>query len=212
MNAVIIEYPDSLPEVFDDQVFYLYIKKTDSRDEGLYQVCGAQCRERKHKLYPDMLIDTGLEEVFLTYESADINADCKAICSCDLVEDEAATEAFAKLYDRIAPHMFMFLLAGSEADVLTARTGIFKKVKAFPEMQQGAEICIDAAYEGKLSEDMHCSEAMKNILHEFLVYDALADAGLNSKVDKMYAAGLLPAADKRKGKAALDELGKYIRT
>ncbi|MBQ1736265.1 MAG: hypothetical protein II038_15590 [Lachnospiraceae bacterium] len=211
MNAVIIEYPDSLPEVFDDQVFYLYIKKTDGVDPGLYQVCGAHCRERKHKLYPDMLIDTGLEEVFLTYESADINADCKAIGSCDLVEDEAATEAFEKLYDRIAPHMFMFLLAGSEADVLTARTDIFKKVKAFWEMLQGAEICIDAAYEGKLSEDMHCSEAMKNILHEFLVYDTLADAGLNSKVDKMYAAGLLPAADKRKGKAALDELGKYIR-
>lgn len=212
MNAVIIEYPDSLPEVFDDQVFYLYIKKSDGVDPGLYQVCGAHCRERKHKLYPDMLIDTGLEEVFLTYESADINADSKAICSCDLVEDEAATEAFAKLYDRIAPHMFMFLLAGSEADVLTARTDIFKKVKAFPEMPQGSEICIDAAYEGKLSEDMHCSEAMKNILHEFLVYDALADADLKTKVDKMYAAGLLPAADKRKGKAALDELGKYIRT
>ena len=211
MNAVIIEYPDSLPAVFDDQVFYLYIKKTDGVDPGLYQVCGAHCRERKHKLYPDMLIDTGLEEVFLTYESADINADCKAIGSCDLVEDEDATEAFAKLYDRIAPHMFIFLLAGSEADVLTARTDIFKKVKAFWEMQQGSEICIDAAYEGKLSEDMHCSEAMKNILHEFLVYDALADAGLKSKVDKMYAAGILPAADKRKGKAALDELGKYIR-
>ncbi|MBP5195608.1 MAG: hypothetical protein J6Z42_06395, partial [Lachnospiraceae bacterium] len=79
------------------------------------------------------------------------------------------------------------------------------------EMQERPEICIDAAFEEKLSEDMHCSEAMKNILHEFLVYDALADAGIKTKADEMYAAGLLPAADKRKGKAALDELGKYIR-
>ena len=211
MNAVIIEYPDSLPEVFDDKEFYLYIKKTDGVDPGLYQVCGAQCRERKHKLYPDLLIDTGLPEVFLTYDDGEISADCKDKGSCKIVVDEAATEVFAKLYDRIAPHMFMFLLAGSEADVLTARTDIIKKVKAFQEMQERPEICIDAAFEEKLSEDMHCSEAMKNILHEFLVYDALAGADLKTKVDKMYAAGLLPAADKRKGKAALDELGKYIR-
>ena len=211
MNCVIIEYPDNLPQVLDDQVFYLYVKKTDGLDGGLYQVCGAQCRERKHKLYPDMLIDTGLEEVFLTYDSGDINADCNEKSSYKLVEDEAASEAFKFLYDRLAPHMFMFLLAGCEADVLTARTDIFQKVKAFREMQEKTEICIAAAFEEKLSEDMHCSESMKNILHEFLVYDALADAGLKTKADKMYAAGLLPAADKRKGKAALDELGKYIR-
>ena len=211
MNAVIIEYPDSLPEVFDDKDFYLYIKKTDGVDPGLYQVCGACCRARKHKLYPDLLIDTGLPEVFLTYDDGEISADCKDKGSCKIVVDEAATEAFAQLYDRLAPHMFMLLFAGSEADVLTARTDIIKKVKAFQEMQERPEICIDAAFEEKLSEDMHCSESMKNILHEFLVYDALADAGIKTKADEMYAAGLLPAADKRKGKAALDELGKYIR-
>ena len=91
MNAVIIEYPDSLPEVFDDQVFYLYIKKTDGVDPGLYQVCGAQCRERKHKLYPDMLIDTGLPEVFLTYGDGEISVDCMDKGSCKIVVDEAAT-------------------------------------------------------------------------------------------------------------------------
>ena len=211
MNAVIIEYPDSLPEVFDDQLFYLYVKKTDGLDDGLYQVCGAHCRERKHKLYPDMLIDTGLPEVFLTYDSGDISTDCIVNGSYRLVEDEAATEAFEKLYDRLAPHMFMFLLAGRETDVKTAKTDIFQEVLDFQEMQDRPEICIDAAFEEKLSDDMHCSESMKNILHEFLVYDALADAGLKTKVDNMYAAGILPAADKRKGKVALDELGKYIR-
>ena len=211
MNAVIIEYPDSLPEVFDDQLFYLYVKKTDGLDDGLYQVCGAHCRERKHKLYPDMLIDTGLPEVFLTYDSGDISTDCIVKGSYKIVEDEAATEAFEKLYDRLAPHMFMFLLAGRETDVKTAKTDIFQEVLDFQEMQDRPEICIDAAFEEKLSDDMHCSESMKNILHEFLVYDALADAGLKTKVDNMYAAGILPAADKRKGKVALDELGKYIR-
>lgn len=58
----------------------------------------------------------------------------------------------------------------------------------------------------RLSEDMHCSSAMKEALREFIRELLMSRINPLPAIEEMYEKGLLPCKDKREGKLRFEEL------
>ena len=62
----------------------------------------------------------------------------------------------------------------------------------------------------KLCVDMHCSKAMRDLLHQYIRYLTLSGADYASVIQSMYREGILPCRDKREGKQCFEEFKRRL--
>lgn len=62
----------------------------------------------------------------------------------------------------------------------------------------------------RLSNDLHCSKAMRDSLRQHIHYLTLAGADYDAVIQAMYRQKLLPCRDKREGKRCFEELKRKL--
>ena len=62
----------------------------------------------------------------------------------------------------------------------------------------------------QLSEDLHCSVSMQQILRQYLTWAALSGISMEDKIHLFYESGILPCKDRKEGKKILEQFKSQL--
>lgn len=128
-----------------------------------------------------------------------------------------------------SPHRMVFLKIvsdnGAKAGVTAARTaalaeayrgeivGFLERLLAIAEREgrerRPAEPEVKALWE-RLCGELHCSQAMRDALWQYLSYASLAGKDCAAVAERLYHEDLLPCRDRREGKKCFEELKRRL--
>ena len=173
--------------------------------------------ETGKRYYPDILFESGIEEMPLTTSPGivhkvdeDMLIDMESSFICEKVLKELRPSDLT-LYKVVSDSGTDFMSAGEVSDMLRAHLSEIKKLARL--MLENYEPVSYRFLPEDLADKMHLSWYMKNELKDIEHYCVVSgrQEELIRLIGKMEEEGRLPAVNKKAGREVLDEIYSYLR-
>ena len=207
---------DSLDLKPSDKVLNVGICAGRNKGRG-YLVNEITSMETGKRYYPDILFESGIEEMPLTTSPGIVHevddgmlVDMEAALICEKVLKVLAPSDIA-FYKVVSDSGQDFMSAGEVVDVMR---------KHLPEIKKIARLLLENEPEknykflpDSVAEELHLTQYMRHELDDIEHYCVVAgrEKEILDLLDKMRAEGKLPAKDKKAGREVLNEIYSYLR-
>ena len=207
---------DSLDLKPSDKVLNVGICAGRNKGRG-YLVNEITSMETGKRYYPDILFESGIEEMPLTTSPGIVHevddgmlVDMEAALICEKVLKVLAPSDIA-FYKVVSDSGQDFMSAGEVVDVMR---------KHLPEIKKIARLLLENEPEknykflpDSVAEELHLTQYMRHELDDIEHYCVVSgrEKDLTDYLDKLRGEGRLPAKDKKNGREVLNEIYSYLR-
>ena len=206
----------------DDFVLNIGSAAGGASRNGAYLINKVTDDDSGRSYYPDMLYNTGLRESAVTTVSK-IATEEKVASDPGMLWEMEASGFFdaARLF--MPPHRIQLIKAVSDSghdsgkeitDAMLEETigssldDIVRAIEVYLKVDEAESACVPDV--SGLSDEFRCSETMRQDLIKLLIYCSNSGRDASVILDGMRSEGLIPAADRRSGKEALNEFKRRI--
>ena len=207
---------DSLDLKPSDKVLNIGICAGHNKGRG-YLINQVISQETGRRFYPDILFESGIEEMPLTTSPGIVHevdegmlVDMEASIICERVLKKIPPSSLT-FYKVVSDNGTDFMTAGEVTDMMREHLPEIKKIASM--LLENDMPCEYSFLPDSIAEEMHLTQYMRNELKDIEHYVVVSgrEEEFLSLLEKMRLEGKLPAKDKKAGREVLDEIYSYLR-